>query len=63
MVNSKIRKTLSEKRMYQYELADLLGMSETTLIRRLRKELPDEEQDRIIRLIEDHCGGISHADS
>lgn len=49
--NLKIRKALGESMMKQWELADLLGISENTLTRRLRKELPEEEQQRIISII------------
>ena len=49
--NNKIRKALGESRMRHWELADLLGISENTLTRRLRKELPEEEQQRIISII------------
>ena len=49
--NVKIRKALGESMMRHWELADLLGISEATLTRRLRKELPEEEQQRIISII------------
>ena len=40
----------------QYGLSKLMGVSEMTVYRRLRDELPDEEQDRIVGLIE-QAGG------
>lgn len=49
--NKKIRTALEESRMRHWELADLLGISESTLVRKLRKELPEEEQKRIISII------------
>ena len=49
--NIRIRTALEETRMRHWELADLLGISENTLTRRLRKELPEEEQKRIISII------------
>ena len=51
--NRQIRTALEESRMRHWELADLLGISENTLIRRLRKELPEEEQKRIISIIKE----------
>ena len=42
--------------MKQWELARLLGMSESVLSRKLREELPEDEQDRIIALIEQSGG-------
>lgn len=49
--NQKIRFALLENNMKQWELADLMGVSEAVLSRRLRKELPEEEQERIVALI------------
>ena len=51
MANIRIRTELKEKNVKQYELARLMGIGETTLCRRLRYELPTEEQDRIVELI------------
>lgn len=39
------------KRKYWYEVADILGVSENTIIRMMRKELPLDEQKRIADLI------------
>lgn len=49
--NQKVRFALLENNMKQWELADLMGVSEAVLSRRLRKELPEEEQERIVALI------------
>lgn len=38
--------------MKQWEVARLLGVSESVLSRKLRDELPEEEQNRIISVIE-----------
>lgn len=51
MTNIEIRNALKEKRMFNYELAELLGISEFTLSRKLRKELPKEEKQRILQII------------
>lgn len=51
--NKMIRFTLKESNMKQWELADLLGISDQTLVRRLRHELPMEEQLRIVKLIKE----------
>ena len=56
MNNMKIRIKLLEHNKRIWWLADLLGTSEATLSRRLRKELPEEEQARIIQLIEEKAG-------
>lgn len=56
MANLEIRQQLKKHRVFNYELAELLGITEWTLSRKLRKELPDEEQERIIKLIEEKAG-------
>lgn len=52
MKNMKIRQALLKASMKNYQLAELMGISEFTLSRRLRNELPKEEQERIVALIE-----------
>ena len=56
MKNMKIRQALMEVGMKNYQLAELMGISEFTLSRRLRKELPESEQDRILALIRERKG-------
>lgn len=53
MKNKRIRLKLLEFDMTQYDLSKLLGISETTLYRRLREELSDEETREIIKIIEE----------
>lgn len=50
--NMRVRLKMVEYGVTQYGLSKLLGMSEITVYRRLRDELPEEEQNRIIALIE-----------
>ena len=45
-----------EHDLTQYDLSKILGVSEMTVYRRLRDELPEDEQDRIIALIEQSGG-------
>lgn len=54
MNNIKIRTKLVEKGMKYYELDKLLGISEPTRCRMLREELPESEQDRICKLIDEY---------
>ena len=49
--NQRIREALKEAGLYHWELAVLMGVSESTLQKRLRVELPKEEQDKLINLI------------
>ena len=37
----------------QYELGKLLGVSESTIWRKMRFEMPEEEQEIIVRLIKE----------
>ncbi|KJS18544.1 MAG: hypothetical protein VR69_00150 [Peptococcaceae bacterium BRH_c4b] len=50
--NLEIRQKLREAGKKQWELADALNISEATIVRKLRKELPEEEKTRIIAVIE-----------
>ena len=46
-----------------WQVARLLGISQATLCRRLRDELPDEEQQRIVDLIQQSAqDGEQHDD-
>lgn len=54
--NKRIRIKMAEYEITQYGLSKLLGVSEMTVYRRLRDELPEEEQDRICDLIEKSIG-------
>ena len=51
MNNLEIRQAMKERRMFNYELAEMMGISEFTLSRKLRNELPQEEKERILNLI------------
>ena len=52
MANIRIKKALKNKNMKQWQLAKLMGINEFSLSRKLREELPDEETEKILRLIE-----------
>ncbi len=53
-VNQKIREAMKDSGMYYWQLADLMRISNWTLSVKLRHELPEEEQKRILSLIEKH---------
>ncbi|MBQ6592532.1 MAG: hypothetical protein IJH98_06545 [Solobacterium sp.] len=40
-----------------YKVADLMGISESTLTKKMRYEWPPEEQRRVIQLIEQYASG------
>ena len=52
MKNRLIKEALASHNMFQYQLADLLGVNEGTVCRKLRHELPTKEQERIVKIIE-----------
>lgn len=52
MKNEEIRVALFKNRFYQYELAEWLGISDTSLIRLLRKDLPADIVEKILNVIE-----------
>lgn len=54
MTNIRIRRKLYECGLKQWQLGKIIGKSEATVYRLLREELPEEEQDRIIKLIEEN---------
>lgn len=51
MANEDIRKLIKEECLKHWKLAERLGISDTTLVRRLRKELSTEEKEKIKREI------------
>ena len=56
MKHSKIRNALKDANIKQWELAEMLGIAETTLCVKLRRELPDREQEQIMKLIYEKGG-------
>lgn len=52
MINERIKEAMESQGLKQWEVAELIGISEFTLSRKMRHELPAEEQDRIVSLIE-----------
>lgn len=54
-MNKKIKIQLAISGLRQWELAELLNVSESVLCRKLRRELPEEEQQRIVSIIKEHA--------
>ena len=57
MKNLKIKEALKVTGMKQWELAEILGVGESTLSRCFRRELSEEEQKRIVAVIQEHSIG------
>lgn len=51
MNNLEIRKAMLDANLKNWQLAELLGVTEWTLSRWLRKELPQEKKDEIMGVI------------
>lgn len=55
--NLKIRTALKENKVFQWQLADSLEISEPTFTRLMRHELPDEKQEEIVAKIKEIAKG------
>lgn len=53
MENLEIRRKLKEAGLYQWVLAESMGIAEQTLVRKLRRELPEAEKQKILTIIEE----------
>lgn len=62
MCNKAIRNAIKNKHLCQWQIADALGISEATFTRLMRHELPDEDRDRILEIIERMQGGATNDD-
>ena len=51
--NAAIRTRAKEKGVRLWELAEIMGISEPTITRRLRRELPAEQQEKMLALIDE----------
>lgn len=52
MANQIIRDGLREQKVYQWELAKALEISESTMVRKMRIEMSDEETRELLALID-----------
>lgn len=57
MANKKIREAIKNNGMYLWQLSDILNVSEATVTRWLRHEIPDEKQMEIIEKINQYQKG------
>lgn len=51
MPNAHIKETLNKNRVYHWEVAKRLGVSEMTLFRWLRQDLPEDKKQLILKAI------------
>ena len=52
MYNMDLREAIKRARLFNYEVAAKMGMSETSFSRKLRRELLEEEKKKIFAAIE-----------
>ena len=52
MTNVEIRRAAGGAGVKLWELAEALGVADATLSRKLRRELPDDEKQRILEIID-----------
>lgn len=53
MENLDIRNKLKKKGVFQWEVAEKMGIAEMTLVRKLRRELPETEKKNIFAIIDE----------
>lgn len=61
--NADIRAEMKAKNIPVYAVADIMGVHENTLFRRLRHELTEQEKQEFIRIIDelsDNAGGAKN---
>lgn len=51
MENTEIRQAAAENGLKLWEVAEALGVADSTFSRKLRRELPSEQRDHILRMI------------
>lgn len=57
MCNMEIRIEMTKNNLKQWQVASLLGVSESVFSRRFRKELPQEDKEKILNAIKER--GVS----
>lgn len=57
MHNIEIRQAIKAARLMQYEVAAAVGVSESTLCKWFRRELTDEQRERVLAAIDALKGG------
>ena len=64
MENLEIRRAAAGAGVKHWQIADKLGIAETTFCRRLRRDLPDEEKQKILAAIAELSqGGVNRGNA
>ena len=56
MTNAEIKKVIRDRRLFNYEVAAQLGISEFTFSRWFRKELDEDKRKRVLNAINELSG-------
>lgn len=59
MSNQEIRNAAGGKGLRLWQVAEALGMNESAFSRKLRKELPQDEKEKILAVIDDLAKEVS----
>lgn len=59
MKNCDVKTVAKKKGVYLWQVAEALGMADTTLCRKLRKELTAGEKERIFSIIDQLSRGVN----
>ena len=59
--NKTIKEAIKNAHLFQWQVADKLGVSEQTLIRWLRKEVSSEKETEILKVIDELKAGDTNA--
>lgn len=61
MRNIDLRLAISEARLRHYEVAQVLGVSDSAFSKMLREELTGEKRDQVLKAIQQLTGGANSA--
>ncbi len=51
--NLAVRQAAEKHHLFMYQIAQIMDISESSLVKKMRHEWSQEEQERVIKLIED----------
>jgi len=57
MKNLEIRKAMQENRLFSYEVAAALGIADSTMSRKMRYEMDEQEKQKILEVINNLAKG------
>lgn len=52
--NLAVRQTADKHNLYMYQIAQIMNISESTLVKKMRHEWTPEEQQSVIQMIEEY---------